>query len=144
MKQMFIVLLIAAVGAGIYFYFNQRIPAKTPQQAEYRDLIVGAWSFDSLSAGSTPTSSWEKAILYFADSTLRSHQLEFKSDSVLFTSAGGKIQDTAHFEFAEDKELFTWSNSDTTKEKFNIVKLDSASLIIKDASNAVFYFQRIK
>lgn len=144
MKQIFIVLLIAAIGAGVYFYFNRQTHAKVNQQTEYRDLIVGTWSFDSLSIGSTPTLSWEKSILSFADSTLKSQQLQFRSDSLLFKVAGNKIQDTAHFHFSENKDLFTWNDSDTTKEKFNIVKLDSSSLILKDTSNAVFYFQRTK
>jgi hypothetical protein len=37
-----------------------------------------------------------------------------------------------------------WKNADTVKEKWNIAKLDSTTLILKDTDSAAFHLQRIK
>jgi hypothetical protein len=45
MKNVFIVLLIAAVGAGVYFYFSNKQKTSTFNSEQ---LIIGKWKIDSI------------------------------------------------------------------------------------------------
>jgi hypothetical protein len=45
MKNVFIVLLIAAIGAGAYFYFSKK---QKTYPANSKKLILGKWKLDSI------------------------------------------------------------------------------------------------
>ena|SRR5438046_1997441 len=143
MNIVFLGLLVAAVGAGVYYDFNKR--QNTPSSTS-KDLIVDKWKMDSLVVNKARDSSVKshEGILNLVDSSLKKYEFEFRKDSLVLQTINGKTEDTSHYEFADSKNILIWSDKDSTKTKWNISKLDSTSLVVKDADSAVFYFQRMK
>ncbi|MFI5187693.1 MAG: hypothetical protein ACHQF0_13260 [Chitinophagales bacterium] len=144
MKKIFIVLLIAAIGVGVYFYLSQKQNVSTPNSTE---LIIGKWKVDSLVTPNPADSSLKTRtgwIHAFFDTSLDKYDFEFRKDSLIIQTQDQKIQDTSHYEFTDDKDLLIWSNGDTVKTKWNIDKLDSTAMVVKDKDSSVFYFRRIK
>ena len=135
MKNVFIVLLVAAIGAGAYFYFGKK---QKTSSSNSKELILGKWKLDSIIDSSGEANPHG---LFLAP--LDSGQFEFKYDTLIFQSLKG-ISDTNQYKFADDKNFTVWKNADTLKEKWNIAKLDSTVLILKDPDNAAFHLQRIK
>jgi len=136
MKKVFIVLLVAAVGAGVYFYFSRKqktVPSNS------KELILGKWKLDSVT-----DNNGESARDGFSLALLDSSQFEFRNDTLIFQSLKGKFKDTSQYKFSDDKNFTLWKNVDTATEKWRIEKLDSTVLILKDLDSAAFYLQRIK
>jgi hypothetical protein len=141
MKNAFIVLLIAAIGAGAYLYFGKK---QNHNSLHFKELIVGRWQIDSLKGFFTnsPNShnpSWLDSI----DSNLKKMGFEFKNDRIVFQTFDDKILDSSHYSFVNDKTILIWGNTDSGKEKFTIDTLDSSKLNLKDNDSGVFYFSRI-
>ena len=128
MKIVSLVPLVAAVGAGVYYYPNKK--QNTPSSTS-KDLIVDKWKMDSLVVNKARDSSVKshEGILNLVDSSLKKYEIEFRKDSLILQILDGKIQDTSHYEFADDKNILIWSDLDSTKTKWNISKLDSTSLL---------------
>ena len=136
MKNVFIVLLVAAIGAGAYFYFGKK---QKTSSSNSKELILGKWKLDSVT-----DSSGEAVRDGLSLALLDSGQFEFKNDTLIYQSIKGKFRDIHQYKFADDKNFTVWKNADTVKEKWNIAKLDSTVLILKDPDNAAFHLQRIK
>ena len=136
MKNVFFVLLVAAVGGGAYYYFTHAQKTSLPNSKE---LILGTWKLDSVtdSAGESVRDGLSLALI-------DSSQFEFRNDTLIFQSLKGEFKDTNQYKFADDKNFTVWKEADTVKEKWNIAKLDSTVLILKDHDNAAFYLQRIR
>ncbi len=144
MKNVFIVLLIAAIGAGVYYYFNQK---QKPYSSDSKELILGKWKIDSLVLSQAIDSSskpWEGFLRKFLDSSLSKYEFEFRKDSLVFQTLNGKIQDTGYYEFADNKNVLLRDNNDTAKTKWMISKLDTSSLVVQDTDSARFFFKKIK
>ena len=137
MKTIFIVLLIAALGAGAYFYFSKK--QKTPA-ADPKELIVGKWKIDSLNLDRSHDSSLAFALLAL-DSNL--HRYEFEIDKgLVIQTLNGKAEDTSHYEFTDNKQLLLWGKTDTSKTKWTINKLDSLRLVVQDKDSVIFSFKK--
>lgn len=143
MKNVIIVLLIAVLGTGVYFYLSKK---QKSHSANSKELIVGKWKLDSLVIAKRPGSSSKsnESFMPLVDSSMSNFEFEFRKDSLILQTLDKKVQDTSHYEFADTKELLIWTHTDTAKAKFLIAKLDSTQLTLKDSDSAVFYFQRIK
>lgn len=144
MKNVFIVLLIAAIGAGVYYYFNQK---QKPPSSNSKELILGKWKIDSLVLSQAIDSSskpWEGFLRKFLDSSLSKYEFEFRKDSLVFQTLNGKIQDTGYYEFADNKNVLLRDNNDTAKTKWAINKLDTSSLVVQDTDSARFFLKKIK
>jgi len=142
MKTIFIVLLIAALGAGAYFYFNKK---QKPSSADPKELIVGKWKIDSLDISRSKDTSPNLIALIFAagDSNLHKYQFEFTRDGSIIEDNLGKPGDTSYYQFANDKELLVWDKKDSSKTKWAINKLDSAQLLVQSKDSTVFSFRKI-
>ncbi len=144
MKNVFIVLLVAAIGAGVYYYFNQK---QKPPSSNSKELILGKWKIDSLVLSQAIDSSskpWEGFLRKFLDSSLSKYEFEFRKDSLVFQTLNGKIQDTGYYEFDDNKNVLLRDNNDTAKTKWMISKLDTSSLVVQDTDSARFFFKKIK
>jgi hypothetical protein len=142
MKSVFIVLLVAAIGVGVYYYFSQK---QKTNSSDSKELILGNWKIDSIvDKGAEPSRSRDGLSLAFLDSSLGKSEFEFKKDVLIFQSLNGKMKDTSEYEFIDDKIFLIWNTGDTAKAKWNIKKLDSAVLILKDQDSASYYFQRMR
>jgi hypothetical protein len=144
MKILIIVLLVAALGAGAYFYFGKKQPSSSQNS---RELILGKWKIDSLVMKKTTDSLLQEEGLtfnLFDSGSLSKYQFEFKKDSSVLQTQDGKIEDSSRYEFADDKNLLIWSTNDTDKVKFAINRLDTSNLIIRDKDSAKFFFKKIQ
>jgi hypothetical protein len=141
MKNVFIVLLIAAIGAGVYYYFNQKQKGSlsTPKA-----LILGKWKLDSMADKHIDTTRRWDALFISLDSAFRNYEVEVKKDIFISKSPNEEMKDTGYYQFADHVNVLTWSNRDTTRAKWSIERLDSAILILMDKDSTFFYFQRMK
>jgi hypothetical protein len=137
MKTIFIVLLLAALGAGAYFYFSQKQKLST----DPKELIAGKWKIDSVNLSHTRDSSLALAFVA-SDSNLHKYQFEIDKGLIIQT-LDGKTEDTSHYEFTNERHLLVWSKTDTVKTKWTIDKLDSLQMVVRDKDSTVFSFKKI-
>ena len=137
MKNVIIVLLIAAIGVGVYFYFNKKHKTQTLTSKE---LILGKWKIDSLIA-KIPSDSLRRSTL---DTSRNRFQVEFTRDSSVLETVDGQLNDSSRYRFTSDKDFVISNHSDSAKQLFTINQLDSSSMILKDKTNSLYYFRRIK
>ncbi len=140
MKTIFIVLLIAALGAAAYFYFSKK---QKPSSADPKELIVGKWKIDSLDISRSKDTSFNLIALIFAagDSNLHKYEFEFTRDGSIIEDNQGK--DTSYYQFASDKELLVWDKKDNAKTNWAINKLDSLQLVVQSKDSTFLSFERI-
>jgi len=133
MKKVFIVLLIVAIGAGVYFYFSRKPKASTSNSKE---LIVGEWRVDSLQVPNDDT------IFDFEKIGLSSKAI-FKFDTtglVVRQQFDSTIADTSFYRFVENNQM-VWSHmpKDSLTKPMHIVNLSAGKLTLQcyDNSRAV-------
>jgi hypothetical protein len=142
MKILFIVLLVAAIGAGAYFYFSGKQKTSTSNSKE---LIVGKWKVDSVVENKGSDSSNRFAgLIHFIDSSIKNYEFDFRSDSLVFQTNNGQIKDTSFYELTNNKTILLWDKKDTSREKWMIDKLDTSNFVILDADSARFFLKRMK
>ena len=141
MKNLFIVLLIAAIGAGAYLYLGKE---QNHNSLQPKKLIVGKWGIDSLKGFFTNSSSPQnRSLLDSIDSNFKKIEFEFRDDSMVIQTFDKKIFDTSYYSFANEQDILIWRNADTTtKEKFKIVTLDSSKLSLRDNDSTILYFSK--
>jgi len=141
MKTIFIVLLIAALGAGAYFYFSKK---QKPSSADPKELIIGKWKIDSVDLSRSKDTSFNLIALIFAagDSNIHKYQFEFTRDGSIIEDNHGRSEDTSHYQFTGEKELLVWDNRDSSGTKWTINKLDSINMVIQDKDSSVFCFRK--
>ncbi len=119
MKIVFIVLLMAAIGAGVYLYFSKR----QDHHVVSKDLIVGKWKVTS------------------ADSSRASHQYEFFKDGHVLRTIDSTKLDTLLYEWKDGIHI-SWKEKgrDSTIQVLSVLHLNRDSLIVrsKDSVNVVF------
>ena len=143
MKKVFIVLLIAAIGAGVYYYYTRK--SKPLAQKNFKELIVGKWKIDSLDISRSKDSSLNviALVLIAGDSNLHRYEFEFEKNGLITEGLDGKSGDTSYYVFETDNELLAWAKDDTAKTKWTIDKLDTANLIMRSRDSTIFFFRRI-
>lgn len=142
MKTIIIVLLVAALGAGAYFYFTK---SSKPSSTNSEKLILGRWKIDSLDLSKTKDSSLNVIALILAarDSNLHNYNFEFTKGQII-QSLNGKSEDTSYYQFANEKQLLTWKKNDSLRSKMNINKLDSLNFVVQAEDSSVFSFIKVK
>jgi hypothetical protein len=143
MKKVFIVLLIAAIGAGVYYYYSKK--SKPFTQKDFKELIVGKWKIDSLDISRSRDSTLNiiALVLIASDSNLRRYEFDFQKNGLVTEGLDGKAGDTSYYVFETDNELLAWTKSDTVKTKWTIGKLDSANLVLQSKDSTIFSFRKI-
>jgi hypothetical protein len=144
MKQIFIVLLIAAIGVGVYFYFAKK---HSPSSQNAKELILGKWKADSavIKVNKDSLTRVKQFTLNLLDSgSISKYEFDFRKDSLVLQAQNGKVEDSSHYEFAGDNNLLIWSVSDTARTKFTINRLDRSNLIIQDKDSARFFFKKLQ
>jgi hypothetical protein len=129
MKKVFIVLLIAAIGAGVYFYFSRKPKTSTSNSKE---LIVGNWRVDSIQVPHDDT------IFDFEKIGLSSKAI-FKFDTtglVVRQQFDSTIADTSFYRFvANDQIVWTHMPKDSVTKPMRIVKLNAGKLTLQSNDN---------
>src|SRR6267154_1119780 len=103
MKNVIIVLLVAAVGAGVYFYFSRN---QNQSLANSEELILGKWKIDSLVINNDSSELRDGLLSNLLDSSLNKYQFEFRADSFILQTYNGKPLDSSRYVFAGNKNLF--------------------------------------
>ncbi|MER3497682.1 MAG: hypothetical protein C4308_03090 [Chitinophagaceae bacterium] len=141
MRNVFIVLLIAALGAALYFFVIKRKPGDP--LAKNEKLILGKWTIDSLDGSHAKNSiPMLTALLHAMDSAQNKIQLEFLTNGKL-VEGDGKAKDTNNYSVEKETILF-WSDGDSTRKKYQISKLDSTHMILQDKDSIIFNLSRVK
>jgi hypothetical protein len=101
---------------------------------------------DSLTIARVKDSSKSRGgiLVNVLDTSLTRYEFEFKKDSLVFQILNGKIEDTSYYEFVDNKNILLWDNTNTSKTRWTINKLDTSSLVVQDADSARFFFKKIK
>jgi len=143
MKLVSLVLLVAAIGVGAYFYFTKK---QSAHSLSPRELIVGTWKADSLivSRVTDTMRKWSGGSRLTDDTSLKGFDFEFKNDGHIFQTSGRQIRDTSLYTFTDPMNILVWSTSDTVKTKFLVGITDSSHMTLRSSDGAVFYFRRAK
>jgi hypothetical protein len=141
MKILLSVLLVAAIGAGIYYFIRTTNPKNDKIQ---KDLIIGNWKIDSVYVSSTIDHSISLAEILHrdldSDSGLFSHNFEFQPAGFILSSLNGRVIDTGHYEWSEKNELRLKEDSST--EILSVLILKKDSLVLQDKDSSLIYFTK--
>jgi len=138
MKTIFTVLVLAALGAGAYFYFSKKHSAS----ADPKELLAGKWKIDSVNLTHSRDSSLALAFLV-SDSNLHNYEFDMNKKGLIIQSLNGRTEDTSLYEMTGGEELLIWRQNDSVKSKWRINTLDSLNLVIQGKDSAVFTFKKI-
>lgn len=102
MKKLFIGLLIAAAGAGIFFALRKQ---QTPLTAGVdKSLLIGSWQLDSLQLAD-PGHAIE-GILPLLDSNLQRYSYEFRPDNAIALSLNDSlVANDSRYEWRQSNQL---------------------------------------
>ena len=142
MKAIFIMLLVAALGAGIYFLVTK----DKEHSVSSKELIIGKWKIDSLDISRTKDSSvgMFALALAVADSNLYNYEFDFTKNGLIAGHLNGKAGDTSFYKIENEKQLLVWTNKDSVKTRMDITKLDSAKLVMQTKDSIVYMLSKVK
>jgi hypothetical protein len=145
MKKIFIGLLIAAAGAGVYYFLQNRKPAET--NSIQKELLAGKWKPDTLSVhpGDSLT-GFMTGLAGMIDSNLLKYQYEIRNDGLILQSIHDTvITDTSYYEWSKENELsIKDSKTDSTGEVFTVSKLSADSLLVHSKDSVSFLLTKLK
>jgi hypothetical protein len=141
------VLLIAAIGAGVYFlFFSKKKPAG--ENEIQKELVIGKWNMDSLAAAKDSTKDGFALLLFAMDSNARKQVYDFQtSGQVLVSLPGDSLarQDTSSFAWGKANELLWKENAkDSIAELMTVVKLNKDSFVLQTKDSVLVYFKKVK
>lgn len=136
------VLLIAAVGAGVYFlFFNKKENTITNEQVQ-KELIIGKWKLDSLIKSKEP--DLFSGLGTLIDSNFKNYSYQFQKDGKIIRLLKDSVQkDTTSFEWKE-KQLVLKQQGDSSGTLFTVSKLNQDSLVLLSKDSSVAYFTKLK
>jgi hypothetical protein len=136
------VLLIAAVGAGVYFlFFNKKKTEITGNEIQ-KELIVGKWKLDSLSHVK------DAVIPGFAtniDSDFSNYAYQFQHDGKILRLFKDSVQkNSSIYEWTKDDHLLFKEENDSSGTKFIVFKLNRDSLVLQSVDSAMAFLTKVK
>ena len=131
------VLLIAAVGTGVYFlFFNKKKNSITSDEIK-QEFIIGKWKLDSLS--SDPAKLFT-GLLTSIDSNFKNYAYQFNQDGKILRLLKDSIQkDTTSYEWTKEHQLVFKQQKDSVGTKFTVSKLNQDSLVLSRDSSIAFF-----
>ncbi|MBM3416943.1 MAG: hypothetical protein FJY20_11000 [Bacteroidetes bacterium] len=132
MKKIFIGLLIAAAGAGVYFFLLKKKKDKPEAGNVNKELIIGKWKSESYEP---VKDSAQSTLLY-----------EFQKDGIAYRSLNDTAKaDTLHYSWKESAELFLKKNAaDSSGISLKVNKLTADSLQVLGSDSISILFTRMK
>ena len=131
MKNVIIVLLVAATAAGAYFFmFRKKTGTGKPENFS-KEQLIGKWKTDSRPAG---------------DSSFSLYQYEFAKEGVLLSRIADTVKaDTAWYAFTKDNRLEWKKNrSDSAGKVYTVEKLGADTLQLRGTDSLSLLFTRVK
>jgi hypothetical protein len=144
MNKLLAGLLIAAIGAGAFFFLRYK---KSETHASFqKELLIGKWKIDSLDVKTKDSSAYLMAVISAIDSNFSRYHYDFRTDgNVLKSVMDAAKADTSHYEWSGKNELVWKENpNDSTSEIFVVTKLNSDSLLLQSKDSAVVFFSKLK
>ena len=137
-------LLIAAVGAGVYFlFFNKKKNSIAANQIQ-KELIVGKWKLDSLFQSKDQEKLFA-ALAPMIDSNFKDYSFQFKQDGKILRLIKDSVQkDTTSYEWTKEYQLVFKQQDDSVGTKFTVSKLNQDSLVLLSKDSSIAYFTRFK
>jgi hypothetical protein len=138
------VLLIAAVGTGVYFLFLNKKKNVLAGNEIQKELIIGTWKLDSLSQ-SKDAPKLIGGLVTIADTNLANYSYQFKQDGKILRLLRDSVQkDTSTYEWTKEQQLVFKQQDDSTGTKFIVSKLNQDSLVLLSKDSSIAYFTRFK
>ncbi|HEX7844842.1 MAG TPA: hypothetical protein VF476_03515 [Chitinophagaceae bacterium] len=144
MKILFIVLLVAAIGAGAFFYLQKN--KTTTGNDIKKEWIVGKWKIDKFIPGSDSTANFMVGIIGLIDSNALRYHYDFTNEGNVLRSLGDSVtKDSSRYEWTKEKQLI-WKEdaADSTGTKFSVLTLNKDSLLIRDADSVQVLFLKAR
>lgn len=137
------VLLIAAVGAGVYFLFFNKKENVIANERVQKELIIGKWKLDSL-VQSKEHPNLFSGLAMMIDSNFKNYSYQFQKDGKVLRLLKDSVQkDTTSYEWKE-KQLVFKQQGDSLVTLFTVSKLNQDSLVLLSKDSSVAYFTRFK
>ena len=129
MNKLIIVLLLAAIGAGTFFYLQKNV---NQTNAIKKELIIGKWK----------TVSYQPV----KDSSQPMYYYEFLNEGVLLRSVNDSSKADSFNYYWDKKQNLTWKEkSDSAKgSSFSVLKLNKDSLELKSLDSLRILFLKTK
>ena len=144
MKKLFIVLLVAAVGAGAYFFLQKKNHSEST--GIQKELLIGKWTINSFDPAIDSADSFLTGIMGLVDSNSLKYQYVFTSEGTILRALGDSItRDSSRFEWNKQKQL-VWKDgaTDSTGTVFSVIKLNKDSLLLRDTDSVQVLFLKTK
>lgn len=137
------VLLVAAVGAGVYFLFLKKKNGIAGNDIQ-KELIIGKWKLDSLSQ-SKDAPKLIGGLVTIPDTNLTNYSYQFRQDGKILRLLRDSVQkDTSTYEWTKEQQLVFRQQDDSTATKFMVSKLNQDSLVLLSKDSSIAYFTRFK
>lgn len=138
------VLLIAAVGAGVYFlFFNKKKTEITGNEIQ-KELIVGKWKLDSLSHVKDPVKQFT-GFATILDSNFSNYVYHFQHDGKILRLFKGSVQkNSSRYEWTKEDHLLFKGENDSLGTKFSVFKLNKDSLVLQSRDSTTAFFTKMK
>ena len=137
------VLLIAAVGAGVYFLFLNKKKAGIVSTPVRKELIIGKWKLDSLSHTDSSTNLFP-ALAPMIDSNFANYAYQFQQDGKVVRLLNDSIQkDSSSYQWEGD-QLVLKQQTDSAGTNFIVSLLSGDSLVLQSKDSTVAYFTKVK
>ena len=141
---MMAVLLIAAVGAGVYFLFLNKKKTGIAGHEIQKELIIGKWKLDSLSQ-----TKGEAKLFAGPDPIVKSnfsnYAYQFQQDGKVLRLFKDSVQkNNSRFEWTKNDQLLFKQEADSLETSFTVSKLSKDSLILQSKDSTTAFFSKAK
>ena len=138
------VLLIAAVGAGVYFLFLNKKKTEIAGNEIQKELIVGKWKLDSLSQIEGQVKLLA-GLVKVIDSNFANYTYQFQQDGKVLRLFKDSVQkNDSRFEWTKDDQLLFKQEADSLGTSFTVSKLSKDSLILQSKHSTTAFFSKVK
>ena len=138
------VLLIAAVGAGVYFLFLNKKKTEIASKEIQKELIVGKWKLDSLSQTKDQVKLLG-GLVKVIDSNFANYTYQFQQDGQVLRLFKDSVQkNNSRFEWTKDDQLLFKQEADSLGTSFTVSRLNEDSLILQSKDSTTAFFSKVK
>ena len=138
------VLLIAAVGTGVYFlFFNKKKTGITGNEIQ-KELIVGKWKLDSLSHVNDPVKLFAGPSTMI-DSNFSNYAYQFQQDGKVLRLFKDSVQkNSSSYEWTKEDHLLFKEENDSSGIKFTVFKLNKDSLVLQSLDSTMAFLTKVR
>lgn len=138
------VLLIAAVGTGVYFLFFNKKKTEITGNKIQKELIVGKWKLDSLSHVKDPVKLFA-GLATMIDSNFSNYAYQFQQDGKVLRLFKDSVQkNSSSYEWTKEDHLLFKEENDSLGTKFTVFKLNKDSLVLQSLDSTMAVLTKVR